>query len=140
MAAPVVAAFGGKYLARGGKKAGPCGPRERAADADAAHAEVADLLKGEIAGPTHEKVHGFGRDGGDYGPDVVGGADSGGIQAIGAGVGVGFEALDGEVDIGLPDEEALGAADQQGIAAGLVDGFAGGADSVDSGVEIVQGL
>src|SRR5882724_9242357 len=115
----------------GPHEAAPGGTGERAADADPAHAERRNLVQGEISRPTHEEVHRLRRHAGDHGADVLGCADTRRIEAVGARVRIGFEPVDGVLDIGPPVQETFGAADQQSVAAGLVDGFAGRTNPVD---------
>lgn len=122
----------------GAHEAAPGGAGEGTADADAAYTEFADLLKCEIARPAHEQVHGLRRDAGDDRPDLIRRSDSRGVEAIGTGIGVSLEPGDGVVEIRLSDQKALGAADQQRVAAGAVDGFARGANPLDGRVEIEE--
>src|SRR6266404_4535475 len=124
----------------GPHEAAPGGTGEGAADADPTHPERSDLAQGEISGPTHQKVDRLRRHAGDHGADVLGGADAGGIEAVGAGVGIGFEAVHGLLDVGPPVQETFGAADQQSVAPGLVDGLSRRANPVDGRIDVVERL
>jgi hypothetical protein len=97
-------------------EAAPRRARERAADADAPHAECRHVGDGGERG-ADQHVHGLGRHGADNGGDLLARADAGRVQAVGAGLGVGGEPAHGLRQVGPAGDEALRARDQRHAAA-----------------------
>ena len=117
---------------------GPGRARERAADADASHPGIGELLhRGEVT-PTRT-LTGFGATAVDDGRDLGGVPDAGGKEAVGAGLGVGGEPAYGLGEIGPPDDEALGTRGEQDAGAALVDRASCRLDPLEREREIEQG-
>src|ERR1043165_6206393 len=114
-------------LMRGVEKSGPGRAGERAADADPAHAELAQLRDGREVG-ADAGVHRLWRDGVDDRLDLAEVAHAGGVEAVGAGGRERGEAPDRLRDVGPADEVRLAARHQHDAAAARVDGGARGAD------------
>src|SRR5450631_392786 len=100
----------------------PGGARKCTADADAAHAERGNILERQLAHRSDEKIDRLRRDRCHDGGDILARRDAWRIEAIGAGICIGLESLDGFVEVGAADKKALGASHQKRVAAGLVDG------------------
>jgi len=126
-------------VARGADDRGPGNPRERAAQADAAHAKSRKILHRQIGGGRHEEIHRFRRNRLHHRRDLFARLDAGRIEAIGAGRGERFQAADGLVEIGPPADEAFAAGGKHHIAAGRIDGGARSAHARERKLEVVEG-
>lgn len=122
------------------QKAAPGCARQCAAHADAAHAHGLGILQAPFAGPSDQQIHRLGCHGRHHGTDLLGAADAGCVQAVRAGLGIGLEPGNGVVEIGPAHEEILRTPDQQGAAACLVDGSAGGAQPGHGVLDAAQGV
>src|ERR1043165_6439970 len=103
-------------LMRSVEKSGPGRAGERAADADPAHAELAQLCDGREVG-AERNIDGLRRDGVDDRLDLAEVAHAGGVEAVGARDGERGEAPDRLRDIGSADEVRLAAGHQHDAAA-----------------------
>ena len=92
-----------------------------------------------IAQPAR-KFTGFGATALHHRLDLLAGSDARRVEAVGAGVRVGFEPANDVVEIGHAANEVLGAGGEHDIAAGAVDGGARGLDARDGRVELVERL
>ena len=102
------------------QEAGPGCARERAADADAPHTGVGELLhRGEVTADQH--VDGLRCHRAHDGRDVRGAPDAGGKEAVRAGPGVGGEPAYRLGEIGPADDEALAPRREQYAGAAAVD-------------------
>ena len=87
-------------LPRGPHERAPGDARERAADADAPHAERGEVRRREPRRRRHEHVDGLRRHRLDHGGDILARPDAGRVEAVGAGVGVGAQPVDRDADVG----------------------------------------
>src|SRR2546425_5330785 len=102
------------------EKARPCRSRERAADADTAHANLRELRHGgEVT--TDQHVHGCWRNRANNRGDAVEGTHTWRVQAVSAGFGVGDQTGDRLCEIRPSGDEAFGAAGQQHAASAVID-------------------
>src|SRR3954470_6369391 len=92
--------------------------RQRTADADAPHAELAEVAHRELARAPHQEVDRLRRHALDDGGDLLARLDAWRVQTVGAGIREGFEAADGLGHVRPVADEALAAPREQHVAAG----------------------
>ena len=112
--------------------------RQRATDADAAHAKPGEILDSEAERTAVEEVDWLRCDRLDRRRDLLARLNARGIEAIGTGVGEGLEAADGFIEIGPAVDESFGAGGEHHIAAGFVDCLARRAHALDRQIEVVK--
>ena len=124
-------------FAGGCQEAGPRGPGERAAHADAANADDRQLAdRSEVA--AHQHVHRRRRDGLHDGANAINRRQPRRVHAIGTGLGKRRQPPDHIVQVRTPDEECFGPRGQDDAGAGPLDGFARRADAIDCELEPEQ--
>src|ERR1043166_5494374 len=100
-------------LFRRANESAPGGTGERAADADAPHAEFSGVVHGKTERATDEKVDRFRCHRFDNRVDVVAFFDAGRIEAIGARLRVSDEPLNYLVDVFAAEAKSFGTCDKQ---------------------------